>query len=91
MTSNGGISDELSPHIERGEAAALDCLAERLESERPLPRAGFRAELHMRFADVGQRWRPRRLGLAVGAYLTSGLTLLSVAAIGLTGVGPLGY
>ncbi len=85
------ISEELSPHVDHDEAEAIDRLAEQLDSERPLPRAGFRADLRARLTASDQLRRPQRLRLTVGAYLASGLTLIAVAAVGLTGAGPLGY
>jgi hypothetical protein len=91
MSDGDGISNELRPYVDRGESEAIDRIGERLEAERPLPRAGFRAQLQSRLATARAPWRPQRLGLAVAAYLGSGLALLGVAAIGLAGAGPLGY
>lgn len=68
----------------------MDEIAQRLLSERPVPSAAFRARLHACLAGAYQPWRPARLRLAVSAYLAAGLTMLLVAAIGLTGAGPLG-
>ena len=91
MSDGDRIFHELRPYVDRSEAEALDRIGERLEAERPLPRAGFRAELQSSLATARTPWRPRRLGLAVAAYMGSGLMLLAVAAIGLSGAGPLGY
>ena len=94
MSQPGGISDELRPYVDRSQAEAIDEVGRRLESERPVPRAGFRAELRAHLAEHGRRpatWRPRRLGLAIAGYAGSGLVLLVVAAVGLAGAGPLGY
>ena len=91
MTVGDNISRELGPYVDRGDSDALDQIGARLERERPFPRAGFRSELGVRLARRREPWRPRRLGLAVAGYLGSGLFLLAVAAIGLTGAGPLGY
>jgi hypothetical protein len=90
----GGISDELRPYVDSTEAEAIDLLAERLEAEPPLLSATFRGELRARLderAGVANAWRPRRLRRLVAAYVGSGLLLLVVAAIGLSGAGPLGY
>ena len=91
MSERGGISHELRPYVDRGEAEAVDRIGDRLEAERPVPRAGFRAELKARLASAPTSWRPRRLRLAVAAYAGSGFLLLAVAALGLAGSGPLGY
>jgi hypothetical protein len=91
VSGRGGISDELRPYVDRGEAEAIDRIGERLEAERPNPRAGFRAELKARLASAPASWRPQRLRLAVAAYLGSGLLLLAVAALGVGGAGPLAY
>jgi hypothetical protein len=90
-----GISEELRPYIDRGEAEGIDRTAERLAAERPIPRAQFRADLRAHLLELSGRapaqWRPRRLGRLVAAYVGSGAVLLAVAAIGLAGAGPLAY
>ena len=91
MNHRPGISEELRPYVDRGEAEAFNRLGERLEAERPVPRAAFRAELKGLLASKRARWRPRRLGVAVASYVGSGVLVLGVAALGLTGAGPLGY
>lgn len=91
-TRPGGISDELRPYVDRGEADAVDRLGERLVTERPVPRPAFRAELRARLSrrtPEQPAWQPRRLRGLVTAYVGSGLLLLGVAAIGLAGAGPL--
>lgn len=91
MSSGNGISEELRPYVDRGEIEGVDRVGERLEVERPVPRAAFRAELQSRLAGARAPWRPRRLGFAVAAYAGSGFLLLAIAALGLTKSGPLGY
>jgi hypothetical protein len=91
MTKRGGISHELRPYVDRGEAEGIDRIGDRLEAERPHPSARFRADLKASLSSAPSSWRPRRLRLMVAAYLTSGLLLLVVAALGLSGSGPLGY
>jgi hypothetical protein len=89
---HGPISDELRPYVDHDEAAGIDRMAERLRSERPFPRAAYRAELraHLRdHASARPAWRPRHLRRLVAAYAGSGVALLAVAAIGLAGAGPL--
>jgi hypothetical protein len=91
MNEHARISDELSDHVSADEREALDRIARRLESERPVPRAGFRSELHSQLVSAEGSWRPARLRLAVAAYSGSGVLLLGIAAIGLAGAGPLAY
>jgi hypothetical protein len=89
------IFDELRPYADSHERDAMDSVAERLRDERPVPRAGFRAELRAHLRDLEAErhpaWRPKRLRVLVGAYAGSGFLLLIVAALGLSGAGPLGY
>jgi hypothetical protein len=68
----------------------LDGLGERLDAERPVPRALFRGELRRQLLEsLGARpARPRRLRLLIAAYGGSGLLLLAIAAIGVAGAGP---
>lgn len=87
-----GIADELRPYVDNAEAQAFNAIAERLLEERPVPRAGFRAELHARLVQLGEkrlRSRPRNLRVLVAAYAGSGTACLAIAAMGLTGAGPL--
>ena len=92
-TRRRGISDELRPYVDRSEAEEIDQIGERLLAERPAPRAAFRAALRAHLAELaGSRrtaWRPGRLRALVAAYAGSGVVLLAIAAIGLTGAGPL--
>ncbi len=69
----------------------LDGVAERLRTERPIPRAGFRAELRSQLL-AGVRLHPaapRRLRLLIAAHAMSGTALLAVVAVGIAGAGPL--
>jgi hypothetical protein len=89
----GGVSEELRPYVNQGESEELNGVEEWLLTRRPVPSAGFRAELHGRLSalvDRERRWRPRRLRLVAIAYTGCGLGLMAVAAIGLAGAGPLG-
>jgi hypothetical protein len=86
-----GISDELRPYVNRGEAEGVDRIAERLSGERPLPSPDFRSALGLRLIalqSAAEIWRPRRLRLAVATYLACGVSLLAVAALGVAGTGP---
>ena len=88
-----GISDELRPYVDAPEAVGIDAVAERLERDRPVPRAGFRAELHARLVELSTKrtsYRPARLRRLIAAYGVAGAACLAIAAIGLTGAGPLG-
>jgi hypothetical protein len=87
-----GVSDELRPYVDSHEIEGIDRVGERLQSDRPLPRPAFRAELRALLSSREEEpvgWRPQRLGVLVAAYLGSSLLLLGIAAIGLAGAGPL--
>ena len=89
------ISAELRPYIDRVDEESVNRVGERLHQSKPVPRAGFRADLRASLAERPQGLapltfgRPRRLGLAIGCYSGSGLLLIAVAAAGVLGVGPL--
>lgn len=61
----------------------------RLKRERPVPRAAFRGELRRRLSADDREPGPSRLRIWIGAYALSGILLLSVAAAGIAGAGPL--
>jgi len=86
---------ELRPYLDRAEAEGLDELADRLERGRPVPRAGFRAELRAQLTELHSKrpvaWRPKSLRRLVAAYSGAGSLLLAIAGLGLTGAGPLGF
>jgi hypothetical protein len=70
----------------------LTDIVQRLEAERPVPRAAFRGDLRRRLIGMRpsrRRAARQRVGVLIGAYAASGTALLAVAAIGLAGVGPL--
>jgi hypothetical protein len=88
------ISEELRPYVDAHETRGINALGEWLLEAKPVPRAGFRAELNAHLREQTQAppaWRPQRLGRLVAAYAGSGVLLMVVAAIGLAGAGPLGY
>lgn len=62
---------------------------QRLLSERPVPRAAFRGELRRLLSADARAERPARLRMWIAAYALSGVLLLSVAAAGIAGAGPL--
>jgi hypothetical protein len=79
------------PAQDPAEADALARLERRLQDERPIPSAGFRAMLRQRLTagSAGTTTvRPRLLWAQVAAYAGSGLALLMVAAAGVLGSGP---
>jgi hypothetical protein len=82
--------DDLEPSIGAPERAALTHVADRLISERPAPRAGFRSELRAHLRDLGARGphRPAWLWGRVGALVLSGGGLLALVGLGLGGAGP---
>jgi hypothetical protein len=65
---------------------ALAELAARLDDERPLPRAGFRARLRNELIGAEQRAPGPRV---LVAYAASGALLLAFALAGVAGLGPL--
>ena len=78
-----GLASEQDPQLAE--------VAGRLERERPLPRAGFRAGLRARLLrTAGEQALVRgKLRLRVAAYASSGIILLAIAALGVAGAGPL--
>jgi hypothetical protein len=87
-----GISGELRPYVDRGEAEQLDRVGQRLEGERPVSSSTFRAKLHERLRALSAAPTvrpPRRLWLRVAACVAFGFALLGLAALGLAGGGPL--
>jgi hypothetical protein len=69
----------------------LEPIADRLRAERPVPRAGFRADLRSRLLAARAR-RPaphRRIRMLIVVYAGSGAALLVIAALGAAGAGPL--
>jgi hypothetical protein len=85
------LRGDLEPGVPDDEVRALQAVADRLESERPVPAAGFRASVRRRLIEQGGASvtpRPARLRVAILGYAGSGALLLLVAAVGLVGVGP---
>ncbi len=67
-------------------------IACRLARERPVLSRASEARIRRKvLAAARRRARPPRLRWLIGAYATSGLLLLSLAAIGLAGDGPLAF
>jgi hypothetical protein len=66
-------------------------IAGRLARERPVPRAGFRAELRSRLLVSARRWEsaPPRLRRLIYVYAGSGAAMLAAVAAGVIGAGPL--
>jgi hypothetical protein len=80
------MSSDFDPTLPDDERDQLEELAHRLVAERPVPAPAFRGELRRR---ILAQPSPRRIRLQVAGYLTSGVALLSVATLGVVGVGPL--
>jgi hypothetical protein len=78
--------------VDSSEAASINATGEQLTAQRPIPGAGFRAELHARLVALDAHRhasRPKNLRALVAAYGFSGAACLALAALGLTGAGPL--
>ena len=67
-------------------------LAERLESERPVPSAAFRGDLRRRLVagSGAEHSRPARLRVLIAGYATAGSLLLLAGVASVAGIGPLG-
>jgi hypothetical protein len=84
---------DFEPGVPPEERARLTEVADRLERDRPLPRATFRGDLKRLLLGRGRaperesagRWR-----VLVATYSGLGGLLLAVAAAGLAGAGPFG-
>jgi hypothetical protein len=86
------IDDDFDPSVPSDERTPLNAIGQRLQDERPVPRAAFRGDLRRTLIAGGparqgaltmSRWRVR-----VATYSGLGTLLLAVAAAGLVGVGP---
>jgi hypothetical protein len=91
MTEHSDIDRFLGSGRVRKEHPDLAPMARRLEQERPVPRAGFRAKLRRRLLETADRQstRPQRLRFLIAAYAGSGIALLAIAVLGVAGAGPL--
>lgn len=89
MTENR--QDDPFPFPGSVESPQLVELARRLEEERPLPRAAFRVTLRRELLEVQRRraLARARVRLQIAAYSGSGVVLLAIAALGVSGIGPL--
>jgi hypothetical protein len=77
---------DLTP--ENGPGPETDGIAARLEAERPIPHPAFRGELRRRLLTTAPATAPSRIRLLITGYSTAGLALLTIAAVGLAGLGP---
>lgn len=94
MQTPDEIRSDLPPDLEPAERDALLALGLHLQAVRPVPAPTFRGELGRRLlgASASRRPRattPRAVRALAAVYVTTGALLLSVAALGLTGAGPL--
>lgn len=79
---------DLGPELGSDRSALLE-VADRLERERPVPKASFRGNLRRSLvATRAPATRPRHLRLLIAGYAGSGLLLLALAVAGLGGSGP---
>ena len=64
-------------------SAEEQALAERLDTRKPAPAAGFRGALgrHLSAQDPGYGPRPRHLQLLVSAYLLAATVLITIGAL----------
>jgi hypothetical protein len=76
------------PGSENGPDSETGAIVARLEAERPIPRPAFRGELRRRLLSAPPTTAPRRMRLLITGYSAAGLSLLTVAAVGLVGAGP---
>lgn len=92
MKPDNAGSSELRGDPDRNEAEDIDRVATRLTEERLPLSDRFRDQLGARLTTLTKAGAigPQRLGLAVAGYITAGLALIALAALGLTGFGPLG-
>ena len=79
--------NEFDPPLTPGERDALEALASRLETRRPVPHPAFQGQLRRRLFPPRERIRPMRLRAA--AYLAGGAALLALAGLGVNDTGPL--
>ena len=81
--------DDIGADVAADERPVLASIAERIERDRPVPTARFRGDLRRRLEGSAPGMpavRRRRFALC---YLIGGAGMLALAAIGLTGLGPL--
>jgi hypothetical protein len=91
MSGDPDIDRSFDPDLSAQESEQLESLAQRLEQERPAPRAPFRGELRRRLLATAER-QPggqERMRFRIAAYACSGTALLAIAGLGVAGVGPL--
>lgn len=75
-------------HHENHEATSIEG---ELREHRPRPTAGARSGIRAMITAAGTlRGRPRHLRLLVAVYALAGLCLLALAALDVSGVGPIG-
>jgi hypothetical protein len=95
MRTPSELRRDLPADLEDAEREALVVLALRLEAERPPPGASFRGDLRRKLTGTTKESRrlavatsPRTTRVLVASYISSGLLLLVIAAVGLMEIGP---
>jgi hypothetical protein len=91
MTETGQGDPVPVPGRGSGESPQLVDLAHRLDEERPSPRAAFQATLRSALLEEQRRRAlvQARVRLQIAAYSGSGVVLLAIGALGVSGSGPL--
>jgi hypothetical protein len=91
MSGDPDIDRSFDPDLPAQESEQLESLAQRMEQERPAPRALFRGELRRRLLETVERppGGAERMRFRIAAYACSGAALLAIAALGVAGAGPL--
>jgi hypothetical protein len=87
--------DELAADVSEPERTDLSALAERLVTDRPSPRAEFRAAASQQHGTIPSSERPlerpRRFWTQIGGLAGTGIALLVLVALGLASVGPFSH
>jgi hypothetical protein len=94
MRTPNEIRRDLPIDLDDSAREAQVALAMRLQTGRPPPGANFRGDLRRKLLGVSKGHQPkvlrstRTLRLLIVSYVSSGLVLLTIAAIGVAGAGP---
>ena len=83
---------DLPPDLDEFEREELVALAMRLQTQSPVPDPSFRSDLRellgLNRSRFGSPLPTRPIRMLAVSYVASGLLLLAIAAVGLTGSGP---
>jgi hypothetical protein len=81
--------DDIEAGVTADERAMLASVAAQIERERPVPAASFRGDLRRRLEGSARGMPARRRRQFALSCLIGGVGMLALAAVGLTGLGPL--